>query len=297
MPRRGTRGRRRQNDFDDEYQDDGIEQDARGGRAQRRLVFSWIGGGLGLLIGLLLLLSASKRQEENEATAAVKAKEHIVVEGRNQLKARKEKFADTQIKRRDEATASLKRLQTVTDMSPEKRYDFIAMAVNNFCDTSVGPDLADELIRAWETANTAQQEEANEGFSRIKEEAQELYEQGKLTAAIDRMMDADKDYKKTHGDSIDEFVTRVSEELTERWKTDDERARALAKDGEPEKAITVLEKALTYGDYPIRKGAQQMIDSIRAQAGLHEDNEDEALSDEEEEELEDEFKNFGEEEE
>jgi hypothetical protein len=173
--------------------------------------------------------------------------------------------------------------------------DQLVLALDRFCDSIVGPQLSRDLVEVWASAlagRTVSADEAAAGFRAHKEEAERLYVDGKLGAAIDRMMRAVPDFKRTHEKEIDAFVYKLSDELTAKWDADVERVKQLARAGDVDEALQLLKKAEVYGDGKIREDAAKLMVDIQNQALVGRKSAKKPAGEDEGAELEAELKEF-----
>jgi hypothetical protein len=264
--RRGLRARR----HDERDGEHGEEHGAGAATIRKRSYpFTIIGGCIGLALGLVIIVQLSnkarhlpeeERQRETEVRTAL---------WRTMRENRKEAFITRQEDLKKQGLARLAASRSHTG-DPSYRGDLLVKAMDLYGDGPAGPQISKELVSVWAAAMTggaaASKAEAESGFRPLKEAAQKLEAEGKLGEAIDKMMRGESLYKSTHGSEIDEFVLRLSAELTARWDKDQGRAQEMARAGEVDAALDIMRSAIAYGDGPIRQEAQRQIDSIQAQA-------------------------------
>ncbi|MEC9030349.1 MAG: hypothetical protein VYB15_00560, partial [Planctomycetota bacterium] len=99
-----------------------------------------------------------------------------------------------------------------------------------------------------------------------------LYEQGLWAPAMDKIRDAEIEYKASKETEIDELYFKAEKAMIEQWESDELKIKDLASEGEPQKAIRIAEGARLYGDNAIRKDAIAYIESIRAQTSVSSDS-------------------------
>ena len=91
-----------------------------------------------------------------------------------------------------------------------------------------------------------------------------LYASGLWAPAMDKIRDAENEYRQTHEKEIDELFFKAENAMVKQWGTDELKIQDLAGD-DPQKAIAVAQQAVKYGDGSIRKRAGQYIESINSQ--------------------------------
>lgn len=94
-----------------------------------------------------------------------------------------------------------------------------------------------------------------------------LYEKGLWAPAMDKIRDAENEYRQTKEKEIDELFFKAENAMVKQWETDELKIQDLAGD-EPQKAIEVAKAAREYGDGSIRKRAGQYIESITSQLNI-----------------------------
>ena len=215
----GTSRRRppRERDLDyDEYEDA-----PRYGRRRQRRPFTVAGAVLGTLIGVVMVGVMAGQKAEQPERDKLAADKYFKKTQAEALVLRKKRLSAAQEEKRLTAKAQLEQTRKLEEAGI--RRDYLIQALNKECDSPAGVELANELLRIDQAVEEARTSQVQEEFAAHQKRVDALYEEGKLGDAIELMMQAQRKFERTRGDEIDEFVTRVSDELTEKWDEDVER--------------------------------------------------------------------------
>ena len=231
------------------------------------------GGGLGLVLAILVIFTSQKSsknqvrlvQERNERTAAKQLRE-IKTAWSTKYETQKKSVEDYLAKQTNRFNSGL---------SPS----VIEGALEGQLETSFfnkpGAALLAVLyakvhVRAEEERAARKETELGQegNFDSFVRSFNKLYEQGLWAPAMDKIRDAEIEYKSSKETEIDELYFKAEKAMIEQWETDELKIKDLASEGEPQKAIRVAEGARLYGDNAIRKDAIAYIESIRVQTSV-----------------------------
>lgn len=230
--------------------------------------FSIGGAVVGVLIGFILALNAVKAQKALPAQAQVIRERQLEAKRAKALASRKEEFRERFRQQDKGISARLAGSRQIENPSDVR--DGLLQGLENYCDGASGPAASKRLIEIWDDAQSNTRRlstaEAEEGFRVHREEANKLYADGKLGEAIKRIRKAEAQFQSTHGEEIDRFIERVSQELDDRWAADLARATELSRGGDSDSAVELMRKAMDYGDHQIRSEADRKIQEFQAAA-------------------------------
>lgn len=94
-----------------------------------------------------------------------------------------------------------------------------------------------------------------------------LFEQGLWAPAMDKIRDAENEYRRPNEKEIDELFFKAENAMVRQWEVDERKIQDLAPE-DPQKALAVARAAEKYGDGEIRRRAGQYIESITSQVNI-----------------------------
>ena len=234
--------------------------------------FILAGAGAGVVIAILVVFMTSKNSDQQlEANAgnSLVAGQEKNQKRKNLLKKRYDtertevgKYLATQTER-FEARESASMIEGHLEQQIEARFYNKPDAVK------LGILYAKVHARAEEDrAATKEAETGREGsFESYVKTFNELYANGLWAPAMDKIRDAENEYRQQNEKEIDEMFFKAENAMVKQWETDELKIQDLAGD-EPQKAIAVARQAVKYGDGSIRKRAGQYIESINSQLAV-----------------------------
>ena len=257
--------------FEDTFEED--EQMGYSVVRKKSKPFMMAGGGLGMVLAILVIFTSQKAsknqvrlvQERNEKTAAKQLRE-IKTAWSTKYETQRKSVEDYLAKQTNRFNSGL---------SPS----VIEGALEGQLETSFfnkpGAVLLAVLyakVHARAEEERAARKEAELGqegnFDSFVRSFNKLYEQGLWAPAMDKIRDAEIEYKASKETEIDELYFKAEKAMIEQWESDELKIKDLASEGEPQQAIRVAEGARLYGDNAIRKDAIAYIESIRAQTSV-----------------------------
>ena len=235
--------------------------------------FMMVGGGLGLVLALLVIFM-SQKNSKNQIRLAQEKKERTAAKELSEIKTVWSAKYETQRKSVEDYLAKQTN-RFNSGLSPS----VIEGALEGQLETSFfnkpGAVLLAVLYakvhaRAEEERSARKETELGvEGnFDSFVNSFNKLYEQGLWAPAMDKIRDAEIEYKASKETEIDELYFKAEKAMIKQWEGDEMKIKDLASEGEPQQAIRVAEGARLYGDNAIRKDAIAYIESIRAQTSV-----------------------------
>ncbi len=251
---------------------------------RRNYAFTIAGAVLGLLVGLLVVRTALERRVVGDAEAAAR----LEGDRKKALVTRKKAFQDDLAEQRKKVSEILARVKS---RPADARQDMLLKAISDLGDNPYRYLLAEEIVKVWAAPaamTPAEMAEEDKAFQKQKEEAEKLHAEGRLGKAYEKMMENEGAFKARHGKEIDDAVLKWSNELTAKWDADKAEADRLAKDGEVEQAVKILEQARdVFGDGPIIRESERILQAIQEIATLQEGSKNRPAKKSLEEEVED----------
>ena len=257
--------------FEDTFEEDG----QRGYSVVRKKSkpFMMAGGGLGLVLAILVIFT-SQKASKNQVRLAQERKERNAADQLSEIKTAWSAKYETQRKSVEDYLAKQTN-RFNSGLSPS----VIEGALEGQLETSFfnkpGAVLLAVLyakvhVRAEEERAARKETELGvEGnFDSFVNSFNKLYEQGLWAPAMDKIRDAEIEYKASKETEIDELYFKAEKAMIKQWESDELKIKDLASEGEPQQAIRVAEGARLYGDNAIRKDAIAYIESIRAQTSV-----------------------------
>lgn len=261
--------------FEDTFEED--EQMGYSVVRKKSKPFMMAGGGLGLVLAILVIFTSQKSsknqvrlvQERNERTAAKQLRE-IKTAWSTKYETQRKSVEDYLAKQTNRFNSGLSpsviegALEGQLETSFFNKPGAVLLAVL----------YAKVHVRAEEERAARKEVElGREGnFDSFVTSFNKLYEQGLWAPAMDKIRDAEIEYKASKETEIDELYFKAEKAMIEQWESDELKIKDLASEGEPQKAIRIAEGARLYGDNAIRKDAIAYIESIRAQTSVSSDS-------------------------
>ncbi|MFP6631408.1 MAG: hypothetical protein VCD16_02085 [Planctomycetota bacterium] len=257
--------------FEDTFEED--EQRGYSVVRKKSKPFMMAGGGLGLVLAILVIFT-SQKESKNQVRLAQERKERAAAKELSEIKTAWSAKYETQRKSVEDYLAKQTN-RFNSGLSPS----VIEGALEGQLETSFfnkpGAVLLAVLYakvhaRAEEERSARKETELGvEGnFDSFVNSFNKLYEQGLWAPAMDKIRDAEIEYKASKETEIDELYFKAEKALIKQWEGDEMKIKDLASEGEPQQAIRVAEGARLYGDNAIRKDAIAYIESIRAQTSV-----------------------------
>ncbi|MEC7775543.1 MAG: hypothetical protein VYC32_05550 [Planctomycetota bacterium] len=261
--------------FEDTFEED--EQMGYSVVRKKSKPFMMAGGGLGMILAILVIFTSQKSsknqvrlvQERNERTAAKQLRE-IKTAWSTKYETQRKSVEDYLAKQTNRFNSGLSpsviegALEGQLETSFFNKPGAVLLAVL----------YAKVHVRAEEERAARKEVElGREGnFDSFVTSFNKLYEQGLWAPAMDKIRDAEIEYKASKETEIDELYFKAEKAMIEQWESDELKIKDLASEGEPQKAIRIAEGARLYGDNAIRKDAIAYIESIRAQTSVSSDS-------------------------
>lgn len=261
--------------FEDTFEED--EQMGYSVVRKKSKPFMMAGGGLGMILAILVIFTSQKSsknqvrlvQERNERTAAKQLRE-IKTAWSTKYETQRKSVEDYLAKQTNRFNSGLSpsviegALEGQLETSFFNKPGAVLLAVL----------YAKVHVRAEEERAARKEVElGREGnFDSFVTSFNKLYEQGLWSPAMDKIRDAEIEYKASKETEIDELYFKAEKAMIEQWESDELKIKDLASEGEPQKAIRIAEGARLYGDNAIRKDAIAYIESIRAQTSVSSDS-------------------------
>lgn len=257
--------------FEDTFEED--EQRGYSVVRKKSKPFMMAGGGLGLVLAILVIFT-SQKESKNQVRLAQERKERAAAKELSEIKTAWSAKYETQRKSVEDYLAKQTN-RFNSGLSPS----VIEGALEGQLETSFfnkpGAVLLAVLYakvhaRAEEERSARKETELGvEGnFDSFVNSFNKLYEQGLWAPAMDKIRDAEIEYKASKETEIDELYFKAEKAMIKQWEGDEMKIKDLASEGEPQQAIRVAEGARLYGDNAIRKDAIAYIESIRAQTSV-----------------------------
>ena len=231
------------------------------------------GGGLGLILAILVIFTAQK-ESKNQVRLSQERNKRTAANQLNEIKAAWSTKYETQRKSVEDYLAKQTN-RFNSGLSPS----VIEGAIEGQLETSFFNKPGAVLLAVLyakvharaeeERAARKETELGREGnFDSFVSSFNKLYEQGLWAPAMDKIRDAEIEYKASKETEIDELYFKAEKAMIKQWESDEMKIKDLASEGEPQKAIQVAEGAKLYGDNAIRKDATAYIESIRVQTSV-----------------------------
>ena len=231
------------------------------------------GGGLGLVLAIIVIFTAQK-ESKNQVRLSQERNKRTAANQLNEIKAAWSTKYETQRKSVEDYLAKQTN-RFNSGLSPS----VIEGAIEGQLETSFFNKPGAVLLAVLyakvharaeeERAARKETELGQEGnFDSFVSSFNKLYEQGLWAPAMDKIRDAEIEYKASKETEIDELYFKAEKAMIKQWESDEMKIKDLASEGEPQKAIQVAEGAKLYGDNAIRKDATAYIESIRVQTSV-----------------------------
>lgn len=257
--------------FEDTFEED--EQRGYSVVRKKSKPFMMAGGGLGLVLAILVIFT-SQKNSKNQVRLAQERKERNAADQLSEIKTAWSAKYETQRKSVEDYLAKQTN-RFNSGLSPS----VIEGALEGQLETSFfnkpGAVLLAVLyakVHARAEEERAARKETELGvegnFDSFVNSFNKLYEQGLWAPAMDKIRDAEIEYKASKETEIDELYFKAEKAMIKQWEGDEMKIKDLASEGEPQQAIRVAEGARLYGDNAIRKDAIAYIESIRAQTSV-----------------------------
>ena len=257
--------------FEDTFEED--EQMGYSVVRKKSKPFMMAGGGLGMILAILVIFTSQKSsknqvrlvQERNERTAAKQLRE-IKAAWSTKYETQRKSVEDYLAKQTNRFNSGLSPSVIEGALEGQLETSFF----NQPGAVLLAVLYAKVHVRAEEERAARKEVElGREGnFDSFVTSFNKLYEQGLWAPAMDKIRDAEIEYKASKETEIDELYFKAEKAMIEQWESDELKIKDLASEGEPQKAIRIAEGARLYGDNAIQKDAIAYIESIRAQTSV-----------------------------
>ena len=257
--------------FEDTFEED--EQMGYSVVRKKSKPFMMAGGGLGLVLAILVIFT-SQKESKNQVKLVQKRNERTAADQLREIKTAWSAKYETQKKSVEDYLAKQTH-RFNSGLSPSVVEGALEGQLETSSFNKPGAVLLAVLyakVHAKAEEERAARKETELGvegnFDSFVNSFNKLYEQGLWAPAMDKIRDAEIEYKASKETEIDELYFKAEKAMIKQWEDDEMEIKDLASEGEPQKAIRVAEGARLYGDNAIRKDAIAYIESIRAQTSV-----------------------------